>query len=141
MDNKVVRLMRAASVLLNLPAEALEASRWPEHRAFRSYCVAYVLTELGIDRTEIAAAIDMSGSWLDHALSQVRERITTSAPFRLNMESLISDLRLSSPATQRFKEIRRSIARQGPQTTADTLTTAAALIVLADVFTRRGEPE
>jgi hypothetical protein len=141
LDNKVARLMRAAASLLNLPADALDASRWSEQRAFRSYCIAFVLDALGIDRTEIAVAMDRSGGWLDKALSLVRERIDSSQPFRLSMEGLIGDLRLSSPSIQKFKEIRRSIARQGPQATADTLTMASALIVLADVFTRNGEPE
>ena len=141
-NTRFSKLVRAAAGLLGIPEnEIVSATRSTDHLAFRRSCIAFLLYEMGFGRMEIAAAMSRSATWVDEALSAVRDRMGISAPFRLTMARMLDDIRLGSPVTARFRQIRAVIACQGGPASADALNTTAAMLTLADAIASQDEAE
>jgi hypothetical protein len=138
-NGKVAALVRHAAALLGIPEADLTKSH--EQKAFRRACVAFLLCEAGLDRNDIAGALHRSATWTAGSINAVKQRMESSAPFRASIEGMGEDLRLASPVTARFRSIRKVLASHHGLAPSGDLTTAAALLTLADALVATDEAE
>jgi hypothetical protein len=140
-NGKMDALMRHAAALLGIPEADLTKSH--ERLAFRRACVAFLLTQAGLDRDDIASALHRSATWTTASINAVKQRTETSAPFRMNIEGMVEDLKLASPITARFRSIRKVLVchHGGLGASAGELTMAAALLTLSDALVATDEAE
>jgi hypothetical protein len=129
-NQKADRLLHSAASLLGMPEDQIVGGS--QINTFRRCCVAYLLCELGVDRKDVVVAMARSASWLDEALVTVRERVSSSSPFKVNLSAMLSELRLNSPVTSRFREIRKVLSNQGGHVSPDALSITTAMLTLAD---------
>jgi hypothetical protein len=141
-NGKVEALTRRAAAPLGIPeAQIVGLTKSHEHLAFRRACVAFLLCEAGLDRKDIAGAFHRSATWTDGSINAVKQRMESSAPFRASIEGVCEDLRLNSPVTAKFRSIRKVLASHHGLATSGDLTTAAALLTLADALVSTNEAE
>jgi hypothetical protein len=139
---KIELLMQRAAAMLGIPeAQIVDLAKSSEHFSFRRKCVVYLLAEMGLDRTSLAGAFQRSASWINESISEVKERVDASRPFRLSVEGWVEDMRLASPVTQRFRSIRRALACHHGLASSGELTTTAALLTLADALAANDEAD
>jgi hypothetical protein len=139
-NGKVDALVRHAAALLGIPEVDIVAKSH-ERLAFRRAIIAYLLGEMGLDRNDIAGALHRSATWTAGSINAVKQRMESSAPFRASIEGMGEDLRLASPVTARFRSIRKVLASHHGLAPSGYLTTAAALLTLADALVATDEAE